>query len=211
MKKRFQLDRIMDNLAIDMWGEIIEKIPYLPGINFYNCEFYKGIVIEDRSFKMDKELRAKIRPMTIIDIYRLRKDKYVIERTNRDEVIPEKLMSKYQNRKYDDRICIYAFTEDTMGILRYYHRDILKYIYENKLDSKSKKYSSLSGYINNEIKENIKYIAMNAPEFIKKKDKNKAKEQIKKEFNRRITLIEGSKDKITQEEIELLTDLITFI
>jgi len=64
------------------------------------------------------------------------------------------------------------------------------------------------GYINNEIKENIKYIAMNAPEFIKKKDKNKAKEQIKKEFNRRITLIEGSKDKITQEEIELLTDLM---
>ena len=206
MRKRLKLEVILDKLAEDMWGEITQKIIYLPGLIYYKCKYYQGFLVEDKNFKLDKELKSKINPMTIIEKYNYHKETFIIERTDREEKIPDKILSKFNNKRYSERINIYPFTEKHMNVLKYYHREILKHIYENKLDEKSIDYKSLRGYVNSEIREIMKDLTLNSPEFIKKKDKSKAKDHLKVILNK--DLEKEEKEKIKEEEIELIKDMI---
>lgn len=207
MKKRLNLEKTIDNLAIDMWGDIIEKIEWLSGIIYYKCIYYEGLIVNDKDFKIDKELKRKMNPMTIIEKYTYRKEKFVIERTDRREKVPNKLLKKYENKRYDERISIYVFEDKYMDILKYYHRNILKYLYNNKIDEKSKSYKSLQGYINSETKRIMRYLSLNAPDFVKKKDNKKAKKYLDNILQKRLENLE-IEDKEQGQKIEVIEDTI---
>lgn len=205
MRKRLYLDKVKDQLAEDMWGSISGRIEFFSGLIFYKCEYYKGFVVDDRSFKIDKELLKKITPITIFEIYTFRKEKFIIERTDRNEEIPQKIVTKYENERYDERIRIYAFADKYMDILKYYHRGVLKHIYDNKLDKRAKRYKSLQGYVNSEMRVMIQDMTISATEFIKKKDRKKAKKHLEKTLEERLNLVDDNR-KPNEEEIELIKD-----
>ncbi|MTI49594.1 hypothetical protein [Sporosalibacterium faouarense] len=205
MRKRLYLDKIKDRLAEDMWGTILERIEFFSGLILYKCEYYDGFIIDDKNFKIDNELKKKISPVTIFETYTYRNEKFIIERTDRNEEIPDKLIKKYDNGRYNERVNLYALSDKYMDILKYYHRSILKHIFENKIDEKSKSYRSLQGYVNSEKREIIKYMAINAPEFIKKKDRKNAKKHLEKVLEKRLKLI-NNKEKSKDEKIELIKD-----
>lgn len=207
MRKRLYLDKFKDRLAEDMWGEVFEKTDYFSGLVYYKCKYYYGFIVDDKNFRIDKGLNKKITPITIFEKYVYRKEEFIIERTGLNEEIPEKLQNKYNNERYEERINIYVFEDKYMCILKYYHSSIFRYIYENKLDEKSKKYKSVQGYINSENREIIKDMAMNAPEFVKKKDRKKAKKHLEKILKKQLESIDLSK-KTSKEEIEYIKDNI---
>ncbi|MBS4534295.1 hypothetical protein GOQ29_01540 [Clostridium sp. D2Q-14] len=190
MRKKFNLEIISDKLAEEMWGNIQEKFIIISGVILYECKDYKGIIFNNKDFNINKDFERKINPMILIEIYEYRGKEYVIERTNKKEKIPKKLESKFKNKKYNERISIFALTEEYVKLIKYYHKDILKNIYEKKIDIKSKKYKSLNGYTSNEKKEAIRYLALNAPEFIKSKDRKKAIKVLDEKLNKEIKDLE---------------------
>ncbi|MBS4539249.1 hypothetical protein GOQ27_12305 [Clostridium sp. D2Q-11] len=205
MRKKFKLEIISDNLAEEMWGEIKKKKTITNGVIVYKCKYYSGVIFNDKEFNIDQNLKRKISPMILIETYNYRGKKYVIERTNNKEKIPEKLESKFVNKRYDERISVFALTEDFIKLFKYYHRDILKKIYRKKLDRKARKYKSENGFINNEIKESIKYLSLKAPEFLKNKDKNEAMKFLDKKLDEALDKlhIDGTKIDI---DVELMKD-----
>lgn len=205
MRKILKLQNICDKLAVDMWGEIKTKQQIKKGVYRYNCEYYSGIIFNDKEFDVDNKLKSRLNPMTIIEIYYYRNDKFIIERTDRKEKIPKKLSKKFKNKRYKERILIFALTGKSTKILRYYHKDVLREIYKKKLDKKSKKYKSANGYINNELKESIEFLSMNAPDFIKRKDRNKAKKFLDSKLSEEIKVIENDLNGNTNA-IELIKD-----
>ncbi|MTI65689.1 MAG: hypothetical protein FH753_03725 [Firmicutes bacterium] len=206
MKKRLYLSSIEDKLATDMWGEIIDKKELIKGVKLYICKYYKGFIFNDKEFDVEKRLKKKLNPMVIMEIYTYYNERFVIERTSKEENIPDKLKSKYENKKFDERINIYALTEESMNILKYYHREIIRIIYKNKLDEKSKNYKSQGGYVNSEIKKIVKYLSLNAPDFIKKKDKKRAKKYINKAMEEKVNLITKKDEKISKDTLENIKD-----
>lgn len=208
MKRRLNLSKVKRTLAQDMWGDILEEKEYMPGIYYYKCRFYDGFIVDDKNFTISNELKRKVNPMTIIEVYKYRKERYIIERTDRNEVIPDKLKSKFRDKKYNERIYVYAFTEQYMDILKYYHSRLLKYIYDNKLDEKAKKYKSAQGYINSEKRNIVRYLALNSPDFVQKKDKKQAKAHLKKVMEKKIKAFENKNKGFKQEEVELIKDNI---
>ncbi|MGO1367745.1 MAG: hypothetical protein ACTHVE_05860 [Senegalia sp. (in: firmicutes)] len=205
MKKKFNLEDISDDLAAEMWGQISKKHILVEGVIYYYCKDYSGIIFNDKQFRIDSKIKKNINPMVIIETYNYRGKKYVIERTNVKEKIPEKLKNKFENKRCNDSISIFALTEESIKLLKYYHKIILKNIYEKRIEEKTNRYKSLNGFINNEIKEAIKYLALNEPEFIKKKDKELAKEIIKEELNRELKELKSSK-KYSNIELDLIKD-----
>lgn len=204
MRKRFNLEIMSDKLAEEMWGNMQEKFIIVTGVILYECEDYKGIVVNNKEFNIDKNLEKKINPMIVIETYSYRGKKFVIERTNRKEKIPENLQSKFENKKYDERISIFALTEESIKLIKYYHKNVLKNIYEKKIGEKARKYKSLNGFINSEMRESIKYLSLKSPEFIKSKDKKKAMDFLEKELNKTIKNLEitDKKDSFRKELIK---------
>ncbi len=208
MRKRLNIKKTKDNLAVEMWGEIIEQTVYFSGLIYYKCKYYEGYIVDDKDFDIDNELRKKISPVTILEIYRYRNEQFIVERTDRHEKIPKILSSKFLNKRYEQRINVYTFTDKYMNILKYYHRNVLEYIYNNTLDEKSNKYKSLHGYINSEIREYIRDFALNSPEFVKKQDRKKAKKHLEQILEKRLKLISEKNEKARQEKLELVKDNI---
>lgn len=202
MRKKFDLEIISDNLAVEMWGEIDRKNIIRSGVIYYECKYYNGIIFNNKEFNIDEDLKRKINPMIMIETYIYRGKKYVIERTNKKEKIPAKIQNKFKNKRFDERISIFALTEDSTRVLKYYHRDILKDMYKKKIDKKASKYKSANGFINSEIKESIKYLSLYAPEYIKGKDKSKAIKFLDKKLNETLKKLNIS-DEI---EVELVRD-----
>ncbi|WP_130806447.1 hypothetical protein [Senegalia massiliensis] len=191
MKKNFNLENISDDLAVQMWGELLEKHTITKGVIYYHCKDYDGIIFNDKEFNLDPKIKRNINPMVIIEIYNYRGKKYVIERTNNKEKIPQKLKNKFENKRCDDSISIYALTEGSVKLLKYYHRNIIKNIYKKEIEPKVKKYKSINGFINSEIRDAIKYLALNEPEFIKKKDKDLARKIIEKKLDEELKRIKN--------------------
>ncbi len=205
MKKRLYLSSIQDNLAKDMWGNIKKRIEFVHGIVQYNCEDYKGYIFNDKQYTLDKKLRKNLKPIVVLEEYSFRKDKFIIERTDKKEKIPKKLLKKYSNNRYDNQINIYSLTEKSMNILKYYCRDLLKYAYNNKIYKDCNNYSSMNGYINKEVRESIRYLSMYAPEFIKKKDVKKGKKYINKIMNKAIN-DKNRNGNIKDNDLEIIKD-----
>ena len=180
----------------------------MSGLYYYKCRFYDGFIIDDKDFRMKNELKVKIDPMSIIEVYKHEKERFIIERTNRQEKIPDKLTSKFRNGRYSERINIYAFTGEYMDILKYYHTNILRCIYDNRLDEKAKKYKSNQGYVNSQKRDIMKYLALNSPDFIKKQDKIKAKAFLEKTMQKKVKDMENKNKGINQKEVELIKDNI---
>ncbi len=206
MRKRLNIKSVQDNLAKEMWGDIKIKENLLDGMVLYICSDYKGLIFNDKGFKLNKKLKNKLDPMTIIDIYTFRKERFIINRTDVNEQVPEKLKKKYINNRYDERINIYALAEDSMKIVYYYHRDVLRSIYSKKLNKECSRYKSETGYIQKQIRESMRYLCLNAPEFIKKKDKNKAKNYLDKIMEKEIKIINNKEEKTSQIKIENIRD-----
>lgn len=208
MKKRLNLNKIRKSLAEDMWGEILEEKEYMLGLYYYKCKFYDGFIIDDKNFTVCRELKGKVDPMTIIDVYKHGKERFIIERTNSQEKIPDKLTIKFSNNKYNERINVYAFTGVYMDILKYYHNSILRYIYDNKLEEKTLKYKSDQGYINSEKRDIMKYLALNSPDLVQKKDIKKAKTFLEKVMQEEVKTLKKKNKGINQGEVELIEDNI---
>ncbi|EOC99461.1 hypothetical protein [Caldisalinibacter kiritimatiensis] len=194
MRKRLYLKSIEDNLAKDMWGDVRKKEIIFSGLSYYECDVYKGFICNDKKFNIAPRLKKKLNPMIILEVYRVGKERFILERTNKSEEIPPKVLKKFNNEEYEERINIYAFTESSMNILKYYHTEILDYIYRNNLDN-SNKYSTLLSYKRNVLNEIVKYLALNAPEFVKERDKQRAENYLMELQEMKLNRIENEKSK----------------
>lgn len=206
MKKRLNLDGIVDTLAEDMWGTVRIKTQYLPGLINYDCEYYEGFIFNDREFTIDKELSKKLKPITIIESYSFRGEKFILERTNRDEKVPKKILSKYNSKKFDDRIMIYALADKSVDILKYYHKDILKIIYNKNLEKKAREYKTIKGYIDSEARRIQRSIALDSPDFIKKKDKKEAKKYLNNLLEKQLKSAEKEGKILDEDQLFYIQD-----
>ncbi|WP_026894549.1 hypothetical protein [Clostridiisalibacter paucivorans] len=209
MKKRLNIDKIQDKLAVEMWGDIKYKYKINDSITIYNCEDYNGYIFNDIGKKIDKGLINKLNPMVIIEKYSFNKNIYYIERTDNNERIPEELQKKYNSKRYDERIRIYGLCDESMSLLEYYHPEVLTVLYKESIDNISSTYKSISGYRNRKKKDNFRYIYQNAPEFVKKKDRKRAKSMLREQKEDSINNNPDNLKEIIEDRYEQIIEILS--
>jgi len=193
MRTRFYIKNHTKQLAEQMWGKVLRRSILCEGVFLYICEDYTGIIICDKSYSMNRQLK-KIFPWEYVvyevsdkngKAYYLESEKISIEKENIDE------------------FHFYVFEEDSLSILYYYDRKILDYFYE--LEISEKKDEQCKKYLREERKKIFNNMVMNYPEFIKKTDQKKAIKKLDKIYNQYIRF-ESQINSLDKRQIKILKE-----
>lgn len=192
---RFYPKAHANHLAQSMWGKVIRRIELKEGIWLYTCGDYQGIVVCDLSFRLHPYLKQNY-PSELTFLRVLEGDRYFY-------VADEDKLPLDQVKK---TIRFFAFEADALALLFYYHDFLLEEMRLQEMGKQTEK--ERDAFLRGRRKQNFRAVVMNYPQFVKKRDVNRALNLLNRRyeqyvhFENRLKPMDSKSAKLLKAEFE---------